>query len=153
MRRKDPGQIFGANIFPLGSFEIRTNQRRRVVEMTERTDRLLAEHALFALVPLGDDVPYQALLRIDFDLLQAILAASLAFGPARTFFQAKSRLFEKSANRGFPGSDLDRGRFLRFRTSHQALAAIAKERTHAGNRAQDEKRGCQHEDSDDDSER
>ena len=58
--------------------------------MLQRRDRLVAEDALFSFVPVGDDVPHQALFGVGFDLSEAILATVLPLGPARTLIQTKS---------------------------------------------------------------
>jgi hypothetical protein len=59
-----------------------------VIEVTEGGYRFLAEDALLAFVPFGDDIPDETAFGIDFDLVEAFLAAALSFGPAGALFEA-----------------------------------------------------------------
>src|SRR5579863_707313 len=92
---------FRTDVLPLGGPGIRTEQGGRVIHVMELFDGLVAEHAALPFVPLGNDIPDKAPLRIVLDLLQAILAAPLALGPPGTLIQPESGLVEKSAEAGF----------------------------------------------------
>jgi hypothetical protein len=90
----------------------------------------VTEDALLAFVPLRNDIPDQAVLGTHFDLLQAFLAAILPLGPARAFGQAQRGLGEKSADGGFTRRYIDRGSFVGFGASDEALAAVSKISSH-----------------------
>src|ERR1051326_3808274 len=80
-------KLFRPDILPFRGSEVGTKQRRGVIYVMERANRLVAEYAALAFVPLRNDVPHQAALGIRFHLLQAILSAVLAFRPTRAFAQ------------------------------------------------------------------
>lgn len=85
MGRQDIGQLLGTYVLPLRSLGIWPEQSRGVIHMAERLDRLVAENTILAFVPFRDDIPDQALLRIDFNLLETVLTTALALGPTRAF--------------------------------------------------------------------
>src|SRR5579862_1103488 len=106
MRREDVRQLLGTHVFPLRGLEIGPEQSGGVIHVM-KLDRLAAEDAIFPFVPLRDDIPDQAILRIDLNLLEAILTAALALGPARAFDETESRLVEESADGGFASRNID----------------------------------------------
>jgi len=69
MRAEDLRKLFRPEVFPFGGVEIRTEQCGCVVEMVERTNLFVAKNTFFVGVPVRDDLPDQAILRINFDLL------------------------------------------------------------------------------------
>src|SRR5665811_1476949 len=97
------GKLFRPKLAPLGGLEIRAQQCRRVIQVTKLADLLVAERAALPFVPLRDDVPDQAVGGTDLNLAQAFLAAILALGPTRTFFQAQRWLSEEGSDGGFTG--------------------------------------------------
>src|SRR5215475_8619229 len=106
-----------------------------MVEMVQRPNRLVAEYALFPFVPLGDDVPHQAILRIGLDLLQTLLTAVLALGPAGTFLETERRFIDERAQGGLSCRHSHCRRALRLRTGYQALPAKTEVRLHSWTRA------------------
>lgn len=148
--RENFRQFLRAEVLPLAGLEIRAEQGGSMIEMVQWPDRFMAKHALFPFIPLGDDTPHETIFGICLNLLQAILAATGALGPAGTFVQAQGRLGEKRAKGGFTHRDFDRSRFLRFRTCNQALAAILKESADPGNGAENEEsyRHCKNDEND-----
>lgn len=121
--------------------------------MTQRPDRFVAEHAAFSFIPLRHDIPNQALLRIDFNLLQAVLAAVLTLRPAGAFLQAKRWFVHESSQRGFSSGDLHGFRSFGFRTRYQTFAAKPEICLHSRDRPKNKHSGCQHKDGYDDEHR
>ena len=66
--QEDLGKLLGTKIFPLGGLEVRSQQRRSMVEVVNRADRLVAERALLVFIPPRDDIPDEAVVRTDLDL-------------------------------------------------------------------------------------
>ena len=62
-------QLFRPDVFPLRSPAIGRQQGGRMVQVMERTDGFVTEHAIFPFIPLSDQVPNQAILWIHFQLL------------------------------------------------------------------------------------
>ena len=110
-----------------------------MIEVMKRADRPVAERAALSLVPLRNDIPDEAVCGTDLDLLQAFLATVLAFGPARTFFEAKRGLGEESSDSGFSGGDIDGFRFVGLGAGDQTFSAVGEVRANSGDRAEDEK--------------
>lgn len=107
MRRKNFWQLLWRNILPVKSRSFRADQCGRMIGVMEHTERFMAKRTFFSFVPLGDDIPYQAVLRVGLDLPQALLAASLALWPARTLLQAQSGLGKKRSHRSFADGYID----------------------------------------------
>src|SRR5579859_4379530 len=112
VRGKNVGKLFRPDILPFRGSEVGTKQRRGMIHVMERANRLAAEHAALAFIPFRNDVPHQAVLRIRFHLLQAVLPAVLAFRPPRALAQTHGRLGEERANASFSRGNLDRRSFL-----------------------------------------
>jgi hypothetical protein len=98
----------------------------------------MAKHAGLPFIPLRDDIPDEAMLGINLDLLQAFLPAVLAFGPARAFDETKSGFGEEGSDGGFPGGDIDGLRCMRFRAGDQAFSAKLEVSADAWDGAKDE---------------
>lgn len=147
---KNLGKLFGTNSLPLSGLEIGPDQSGRVIEMAERRDWLLAEYALLAFVPVGHNVPHEAVFRIDFDLIDAFLAAVLAFGPAGTFFKAYGGLDEEGAERGLSGIHIDGFGLVGFRAGNEPLAAEIEVSTHCRECAHQEESCTNDQNGDDD---
>lgn len=155
--RKDVWKLLRPEILPFDRLVIRRKQGWSVIEVMERTNLFVTKHATLPFIPLRDNIPHQAVLGINFNLLQALLAAILALGPAGTFLEAKRGFGEKGAEGGFSGSNLDRSGLVRLRAGDQAFSSIAEVRPYAGdctenkepNRQQNDcknnKRGDRHE--------
>src|SRR5581483_11973473 len=133
----------GRNILPFHRAEIGTEERRRMIHMVKRRDRLLAEHAAFSFIPFRNHVPDQAILGIPLDLLQTILTASRPLWPAGTLLQTKRGLVEKDPKCGFSGSDVDGRRLLRLGARHDTLTAPAEQGAHSRDRAEEKESRCQ----------
>src|ERR1700727_521002 len=132
---KDVGNLARLKFSPLHGLVVGTEQGRSMVQMLEWAELLAAKHATLPFIPSGYDFQNEAVLRVNFDLLEALLAAVLTLRPSRTFFEMKSGFREE-------GSDgrLSRGNFNRFaglglRTSNQAFAAKIKVGANARDRA------------------
>ena len=123
-----------------------------MVEMMQRSDGLAAEYAIACFVPAGDDVPHQAILRIGLDLLQALLTAILALGPAGTFLEPDRRFIDERAQGSLFCGHSHCDRSPRLRTGYQALTAKPEIRLHSWNRAKHKQRTPEHQNSDDDGE-
>jgi hypothetical protein len=76
-----------------------------MIDVSQRRDRLLAEHAFLSFIPLRHDIPHQAVFRIGLDLFEAFLAAGLPLGPARASVEMHRRLFVERAQSCFFGVD------------------------------------------------
>src|ERR1700735_1263715 len=87
---KDVGNLARLKFSPLHGLMVGTEQGRSMVQMLEWADLLAAKHATLPFIPSGYDVPDEAVLGVNFDLLEALLAAALPLGPTRTLFQVKS---------------------------------------------------------------
>src|SRR5450755_1417354 len=98
MSRKHLGKLLGAQLSPLHCFLVWTEQRRGVIEMLELAESLVTVAALFAFVPLRNDIPDEAVLGVHFDLLQAFLTATLTLGPTQALLETQCGLGEKRAN-------------------------------------------------------
>ena len=86
IRGEKLGKLLGAELAPLDRFVIRSHQGWGMVKMiieTKKWSKALATiHAALPFIPLGNNVPQQAVLRIGFDLFQTLLSAVLTFRPA-----------------------------------------------------------------------
>src|ERR1700758_1781390 len=151
MRREDVGKLLGAHLLPFRRFKIGSEQSRGVIHVM-KFDRLVAKDAILPVVPFRDDIPEQAILRIDLNLLEAILTAALPLGPARALDEAQGRLVEKSADGGFSRCDVDGRGPVRLRAGDQAFPFEAGIGAHAGCGSQYEQANCQHEYGNDDGE-
>jgi hypothetical protein len=94
--------------------------------------RLATEGALLAFIPIRNDIPDQTVFRAHFNLPQTFLTAILSLGPARAFGQVQRGLGEKSADGGFTRRHVDGGSFVGFGASDEALAAVSKISSYAG---------------------
>ena len=103
--------------------------------MAEFAERLVAEGAVFSLIPLGNDIPDQAIFRVYFDLLQAFLAAIFTLGPTRALLQMQGGVGEKSTHRSLAGSHVDGRTEVSFGADGEALAAIGEISLNRGNGA------------------
>jgi hypothetical protein len=139
VRREDFWQLFGANSLPFPGSEIRADERRSMIEMTERADRFLAVGALLVFVPLGHDVPDKTVRWLDFDLLQAFLTAILALGPAGTLFKTQGRLIEKDTESGLASGNVNGFGLMDFRAGHETLTAELEAGPSCGKGADQEK--------------
>lgn len=70
-------------------------KRGNVIKMPQFADRLVAEYAAFSFAPLPRDVPYDVILRVGFNLLEALLPTVLPLRPAGTLLESKRRLVDK----------------------------------------------------------
>src|SRR5438552_4091829 len=145
-------KLFGANILPLSSSEIRAQQSGSVVPLMETADCFMAEHAAFPFIPFGDDVPDQAILRVVFNLLQAVLATALTLGPTRTLFQSQRRFVEENAQASLSRGDIDSFRLVGFRACNQPLSTKAEVRPNSGSGPQHEQSDSQNQNGDCDAE-
>ena len=78
-------KLLGAKSAPLDRLVIRSHQGWRmikmIIKMKEGSKALATIHASPSFVPIGNYVPQQAILRVGFDLLQALLTAVLTSRP------------------------------------------------------------------------
>jgi hypothetical protein len=116
-------QCVGGNLIPLHAALIGQNQSRLTWPPLHWANLDSAERAALSLVPLGRNVPNQALARGRCDFRQAFLAASGLLGPprARTQPQTASRM---------PGIYANPCRPSIFRTMHNAVAAELEPHSH-----------------------
>ena len=150
-RREDLGQLLGAKLFPLGRGVIRPHQSGWMIKVQESLEGLVAINAALPFVPLRRDIPQQAIIRICFDLLQALLPAVLAFGPSRATVQTQRGRAEKRGQGCFPRSDINRFCVVGFRTGDEPLAAKSEIRAGGWNRP--DKKDARYYDNDRDSEK
>jgi hypothetical protein len=152
VRPKDLRKLFRPYILPFGGLQILSEQGRWVIPLMQRREGFATENALLSLVPLCNDVPNQTILRVDLNLVQTILTAVLALGPAGASLQPERGLVKECAEPSFTRGHINRFRLTRFRTGHQMLASKLQVRTKAGNGAQHKKARGQYQDRNDDSE-
>src|ERR1035438_4046762 len=84
---KDVGNLARLKLSPFDGLVVGTEQGRSMIQMLERADLLTAKHATLPFIPFGYDVPDQAVLRVDFNLFEALLAAVLTLRPAGALFE------------------------------------------------------------------
>ncbi len=92
---KDHRNLLGPEVVPLSRGVIRSHQGWWMIEVLDALERFVTIDAVLAFVPVGHDIPEQAILGIGLDLLQALLAAVLAFGPAGATVQTEGGLADK----------------------------------------------------------
>src|ERR1043166_1050405 len=81
-RGKNIRQLFWPEVFPLCRSPVRSQQGWGMIDAMHRSELLVTKDTFLPLIPVGDDVPDQTILRIGFHLLQAFMAAVLPFRPA-----------------------------------------------------------------------
>jgi hypothetical protein len=81
-RGEDFGKLLEPKLVPLDRLVIRSYQGWRMIEAMEWSKALVAIYTALPFIPLGNYIPHEAVLRISFDLLQALLTAALMFRPA-----------------------------------------------------------------------
>jgi hypothetical protein len=150
---KNLRKLLGAELFPLHRGVIGTKKRGDMIEMVNRAHGPVAEYATLAFVPLGDDIPHQAILRIDLDLLQALLATVLTFGPARTFLEVERGFCQESSNGGLSDSHLNRFGLVSLGAGNESFPAVIEVRPKPGNSAKYEEPNSQYENRNDDEQR
>ena len=75
---------------PLNRLVVWSEQPWGVIQVVKSAESLMTNHALLSFIPLRNNIPDQAVLRVCFDLLQAFLATVLPLGPPRALRQAQS---------------------------------------------------------------
>jgi hypothetical protein len=81
-RGKDPRELLGPELVPLSCGVISSHQSRRMIKVLEPLETFVAINAALPFVPVRHDIPQQTVIRICFDLLQALLPAVLALRPS-----------------------------------------------------------------------
>src|SRR5208282_224496 len=89
---KNHRNLLGPELVPLSGGVIGSQQGWWMIEMLDALERFVAIDAVLAFAPVRHDIPDQAILGIGFDLLQALLAAVLALGPAGATVQMEGGL-------------------------------------------------------------
>jgi len=79
---KNIHQFLRMDLFPLDRNVIWPQQCGHMIDVMKRADLFVAKHATLPFIPLRNDIPDEAVLGINLDLLQAFLAAVLTFRPA-----------------------------------------------------------------------
>src|SRR5512138_2735459 len=92
MRRQDDRQVLRLDGLPFARRAIFGPQRRRSLVPDDVADRLPAETAVLADVPVGCDRLNEGLLRRLFELADAGLIAAFLLRPARARLQLRTRI-------------------------------------------------------------
>jgi hypothetical protein len=95
-----------------------------MIKMMEPSKALVAIDTLSSFIPIGHNVPDQAVLRIALNLPQTLLTAIAALRPSRTLFQVEGRVPDKNRCCGALCRDVYRFLGKRFRTGYESLAAV-----------------------------
>jgi hypothetical protein len=93
-----------------------------MIEMMEPSKRLVAKDTLLPLVPVRNNIPNQAVLRIGLNLLQTLLAAITALRPTRALIQAKDWFTNEGPGGGFPRCHIHCFFRERLRAGYESLA-------------------------------
>lgn len=126
MGGKQGGKLLGAHFFPLNRFVVWSEQGWCMIQVVEFFKRLATNRTGFSFIPVRNDIPHEAVLRIWFDLLQTLLAAILAPRPTRALLQAQSWLGQESAHCSLAGSYVHGFCFEILWASDEALASVRK---------------------------
>jgi len=143
---EDRGNLLGPELVPLGGGVIGSHQGWGMIEVIEALERFVAIDAVLAFVPVGHDIPEQAIRGIGFDLLQALLAAVLALGPAGAAVQTEGGIADKRGQACFSCSDINRFRLVGFGAGDQALAAKGEIRSQGWDGSEKDHSGYDHND-------
>lgn len=84
------GKLLRPQFSPLNRLVVWTKQPWSVIQVVKLSESLPTNHALLSFIPLRNNIPNQAVLRIHLDLLQAFLATVLPLWPPRALLQAQS---------------------------------------------------------------
>ncbi len=98
--------------------------------MMESSERRVAKDAALSCIPIGYDVPDQAVVRIGFNLFEALLTALATLGPARALFETRFRLPAKRGHGGLSCCHINRCGHERFRAGYDPFAAIQEVSAH-----------------------
>ena len=85
------GKLLGRELVPPDRLPIRSHQGRGI-HMTESSETHVAKSTALSFIPIGHDVPDQAVVGIGLDLVEALLTAVSALRPARALPQTRLRL-------------------------------------------------------------
>src|ERR1700689_267357 len=132
---EDVGNLARLKFSPLHGLVVGTEQGRSMVQMLEWADLLAAKHATLPFIPSGYDVPNEAVLRVNFDLLEALLAAVLTRSPSGTLAEPQRGLGEECSDGRLSRGNSNSFAGLGLRTSNQAFAAKIKVGANARDRA------------------
>src|SRR5215468_5605839 len=111
------------NVLPFDSVVRRVKQCGRMIVPMNLVKCVVAEDALFAHVPLIDDVVDETGLRRFFNLREALLAAAFSFRPTRALAQRKVWRACGGLHRCFCRGNFHRCGEMILRTGHDSLAA------------------------------
>src|SRR6266478_6131528 len=124
--RKQFWKLLRPEVVPLHRDAVRSHEGRGMIEMMEPPKALLAIHTLLSLIPIGHNVPDQAVLRIGLNLLQTLLTAILALRPARALIQAKSRFTDEGPCGRFRRCHIHRHVLECLRAGYKPLAPVSE---------------------------
>jgi hypothetical protein len=78
---KHLGKLLRPQFSPLNRLVVWAEQPWRVIQVVKFAESFVTNRALLSFIPLRNNIPDQAVLRICFDLLQAFLATVLPKAP------------------------------------------------------------------------
>src|SRR5579864_6182455 len=106
--------------------------------MMQRANGLVAKYATLPIVPLRDNIPDQTVCGIGINLLQAVLTAVLALGPAGAGTESECRLTQESAFGGLFRIDIHGYGFVGLGADYETLATVGEVGAHCGDGAEGE---------------
>jgi hypothetical protein len=124
VRQKDIKQLLGPELIPLDRLVVWSQKGRLMIQMMKRAKSLVAIHTALAFIPVGNNVPHQAVLWVGLDLLQALLTAVLAFGPAGALIQTKSWFTDESPDSRFSSGHIHSFFRERLRAGDETLSTV-----------------------------
>jgi len=125
---KDFEDFFRLELLPLRCPSVWAQERRRMVKMLHPSKWFVTEKALLTLIPVGNDIPEQAILGIGLNLLQAFLAAVLALRPAGASVEPQAGITPKHSSCRSPGRHFHGCLLMGFRASNDSFSSICKVR-------------------------
>ena len=123
------GKLLSRELVPTDRLPIRSHQGRGI-HMTESSETHVAKSTALSFIPIGHNVPDQAVVGIGLDLVEALLTAVASLRPARAVPQTRLRLSEQRGDGGLSCCDIDGFRQVRLRTSYDPFAAIQEISAH-----------------------
>ena len=83
VRGENFGKLLRPELVPLLRLVLGSQKGGSMIEATQRSKWLMAINTLLSFIPMGNNIPQEAVLRVGLELLQALLTAIMPFWPAR----------------------------------------------------------------------
>jgi len=83
VRKENFGKLLRPELVLFLRPAVKSQERRSMIDATQLSKTLMAINTGLSLIPIGNNIPQQAILGIGLDLLEALLTTIMPFWPAR----------------------------------------------------------------------